>query len=366
LAVAAISLPAFGAEITGNFESYYYMDTPNADDSETHSYYGTDGDIEITNEFDGDVTGHIKLKVNAEDHGRDVTGSVGLEELWLAGKNIFDQEGMGVKFGQFEVPFNLDYDVNITDAMTNGTALLSEGIGEIDETLGFNFNYFLGEGTGTVNVTTFTNNAGQDSDGADLDSGLFNSIVLQWDTGKGVNAFDVEGLRLVVAYAMLAGPEYKFLNGANVVDDGAAGSIISLGGTFELAEVGVMFGLEIDMTSSAAMNQVFDLDTDGTMDMFFVDQEGGMLIAFNVDYMVPDMDLTLGLTYEMLSYSEIEDVDGTGTVDIPSSTDTRMSIRAIKQLVEDVDFHFEYMMVDNSEYDQAGVSRIALGVKGTF
>lgn len=365
--VLAAVCPLFSQEFGGRYEAYYNMETPHADDAETHSFYFIEGKFSVEKEFEPDISGRLVLKYEAEDHGRDSTGEIGVEEMWLKLKEPFNVKGLGFTFGQMQVPFNLDYDASPANhSYTNKKALISQGVGEIDETLGFSAGYFLGSEKGTISLTTMQYTAGIDSDGKDLDTGLFNSMVLQWDTGKKDSVFGVKGLRIVAAYAMLAAPEwaYEGTAGAAGPDEGTAGSIISLGAVYKM-EMGLATGLEIDISSNAAQNRALDVDGDtDTDDFFFMDQEGGTLIAFDLDYDFGN-GWNAGLTYEMFTYGEIDDLGGSG-LEVVSSTDTRYALRCDRDIAKKTRFFAEYWDSSNDEFDQLGSSMITLGIEGKF
>lgn len=300
-------------------EGYYFMESPNDDLVEPESYFG---EVSAAAWIDGDlgdgITSKLKLNVaEAKSDGMSSTSDLAVEELWVAKKGPFGQDALGFKFGKAEFPGNLDFDKGVTHAITN--------MYELDYTWGFNVNYSLGDTLGVINLTTFEGQGGLDTVTLeDADTGLFNSIALQWDTQA--DAFGVAGLRLVVAYIMMP-------NGAD-----ESGSIISVGATYGLMENALTLALEIDMET-----------------WLMSDEDGSTLIAIGADYKISD-EYRVGLSYETMSFgnSAIDDVIG------------RMGIYAYWTIAPDVALALEYSSTDNSEDDTFGGSLIAIGVKSTL
>jgi hypothetical protein len=354
--------PVMAVEIGGIIDLNYFMpSTADTDDGGSSLE-----DYEINNSAFGEVstalwatqelgeglTGKIKLAmVEPLSNGADYLTAVAVEEAYVKKTGAFGQEALSFAFGKMEVPFNLDYDKGITHTFTNGNALYSSGMGEIDGVWALSVGYAVADvGTFTLSTLEYTGDVTL-VDEEDEDSGLFQSIVLQWDTGADKDAFGVAGLRLVVAYAMLTS-----------IDDADNGSVISLAGTYTGVE-NLTLALEIDMT-----NHVAEFVGGG-----YLDEKGGMLIALNADYQV-NAEVSVGLSYEMFNYNEADDV-----LTMDASTDSRMALRASYAIADGTKLRFEYSAVSNSlsdltEYDEdgdgdednAGYSLIALGVFAAF
>lgn len=371
IALILAALPLFGQGTSINMgatiDPNYFMMTPKDDAAASESFFGEVSAALIANMvLPGDITGFLKYNVN-ESMSNDTTSGgtidlydvfdeydtfglpavnggefvvdlptasapIGIEELWVAKKGAFGQADLGFKFGKQDVTFNLNVDNGITHAMTDGSAVISSGIGAIDNTWGFAVNYAVA-GVGTFTLTTFEYLGGTDNSGTDPvdeDSGLFTSMALNWDTGA--DAFGVAGLRLVVGYAMLATDE-----------DADNGSIISLGGTYTIPGMPLVVSLEIDMSTAVT----------------FVDQQGGMLMALGADYAVNEQ-FKAGLKYESLAYSEDKDIL------MDANSDSRIALYGSYILAQDSEIRFEYSDTANSEIDVVGYSVIAIGYKGTI
>jgi hypothetical protein len=370
--------PVMALEISGQIDMNYFMWSP-ADSDDTPSIPGPPDTEEISQSYFGTVAGNTKLCFSQDmgdglsafvklllvevSDGADTTGYYGTEEIWVQKKGAFDQEALSFKFGKMEVPGNLDYDVGITHTFSNGAALISRGVGEIDRAYGLSVAYAV-EGVGTFTLTTFEGLPGVDNavDEKDEDTGLFQSIALQWATGA--DAFGVAGLDLTVAYIMVPG----FLDYDN-------GSLISLGGTYTLMDGALKLGLEIGMSKSMAHVQGFSLAAAADTDC--VDVDGGMLIALNVDYKINE-EFSVGLSYEMLTYQDVPDGVAAGT-DLEAGTDSRMAIRGSYTVAENVALRLEYASVGNSsediveadtdgdgDEDDPGYSLISLGMMAKF
>jgi hypothetical protein len=317
-------LPAFAVEFGGKIDLNYHMETPNDDTIEPESYFGmVSTKITLKEELGEGLTGFVKLDLDEnKSNGVGSASLIWTEEVWVAKAGAFGQEALGFKFGKMEVPGNLDYDTGTTHTISNRI--------ELDETWGLNVNYGLGEGMGTINLTVFEGGGGLNAaTGEDADTGMFQSLVLQWDTGKGIDAFGVAGLRLVVAYGMVA---------LDTVDETA--SIISIAGTYTLKDLGLCIGLEIDM-----LTYVFN------------GEDGSMLIALNADYDINE-EIAVGLSYEMLQYAEAGATD--------AHTESRIAIRASYKVADATKLRLEYAMVDDSEDDTVGESLISLGCVTKF
>jgi hypothetical protein len=366
--------PVMAVEIGGIIDVNYFMATPaDTDFVVPESYFGeVSAALWAVQELADGLTGKIKLAmVEGKSNGIDSSSTIALEELYVKKTGPFGQEPMAIMFGKMEVPFNLDYDTGITHCFTNGTALLSAGVGEIDNTWGLSGSYSV-DGVGTFTLTTFEGMGGvaDEEDGqsqaiedqTDEDTGLFSSMAVQWDTGADKAAFNVEGLRMVVGLAMLASPQ-----------DNDNGMVISIGATYKGVK-NLTLGLEIDITSNAAQfpaSVINDIET-FTGDVFAhgsADMEGGQLIAINADYAI-EGGYSVGLSYEMFSYAEcdIEMWDGSALYDITvdASTDTRMAIRGEMEVAEGSKVRLEYSTTSNSEIDEIGQTLIALGFFGKF
>jgi hypothetical protein len=360
LFVAGIPLMAADVTVGGVLDLNYVMDSPADDDDDepSESYFGTVSTKLTTKaDFGDDLIGFAKLNFvedinmgTGHSYGMDTIGILTVEEAWVSKANAFGQEGLGFKFGKMEVPGNLDIDNGITHSLSNRF--------EIDYTWGLNVNYAV-EGVGTFNLTTFEGMGGLDATGPDdEDTGLFSSLSLQWDTGE--NAFEVEGLRLVVAYGMLASD-----------DDQDDGSVISIGGTYSLAgmDVPLTIGLEIDMVSNVDIGD-FYVD-----DQVALDLGSAMLMALNVDYDINE-EFSVGLSYETLAVDE-DDLDAPSIpAAIEKQTITRLALRGEYNVAEDVKMRFEYADISNDNSDiavdtstadkETGGNTIAIGVLATF
>lgn len=296
---------------------------------------------------DGGITGLVKLGIVDRSNGVDTSGSVGIDEIWAAKEGAFGQDALSFKFGQFDIPFNLNVDNGVTHAFTYGTALASTGIGAINDTWGFCVGYKV-DGVGQFYLTTYEGLAGASiADEADEDTGLFTSLALNWDTGA--DAFGVPGLRLVVGYGMRASEE-----------DLDNGSCISVGGTYTIPGLPLVVSLEIDSSTSIA-------DGGG----FYIDEEGAMLMALGADYTVNDQ-FSVGLKYESIAYNEIADAFGPGA-DMDANTDSRIALYGSYILAPNSQIRFEYASVTNDyeatdwdtdgDDDELGYSTIAIGFK---
>jgi hypothetical protein len=354
--LVAAGIPLMAADVTpfGQLDLNYIMLSPtdDNDNESSESFFAmVSTKLGVKADFGDDLIGYAKLNVvhdSGHSTGMHTDGYVMTEELWVSKANAFDQAGLGFKFGKMEVPGNLDIDNGITHTLSNRF--------EIDFTWGFNVNYAV-EGVGTFNLTTIEFMGGTDSTTGpppdDEDTCLFNSIVLQWDTGE--DAFEVAGLRLVVAYAMLASD-----------DDQDDGSVISLGGTYSLKgnDVPLTLGLEIDMVSNV---DVGDLDID---DQPALDLGSGMLMALNADYDINE-EFAIGLSYETFTVDE----DDADLPSIPAAladqTITRIALRGAYKVAEDVKLRLEYADISNDDSDsgadkETGGNTIALGVLAKF
>jgi len=346
IALVLAALPLFG-QGTGTsvsmgaiIDADYFMATPKDDTAASESFFGTvSGAVLVNAALANDVTGLVKMKVGEflsvggiqMSDGRDVLGYMAFEEMWVAKKGAFGQADLGFKFGKQDVPFNLNIDNGTTHPLTYGTALMSSGIGAINNTWGFGVSYAVAN-VGTFTLTTFEGLGGTDTSGTDPvdeDTGLFTSMALNWDTGVGVDAFGVAGLRLVVGYAMLATDE-----------DADNGSIISLGGTYTIPGMPLVVNLEIDMSTAVSA----------------VDQEGAMLMGLGADYTVEQFKV--GLKYESLAYTKDD------AIAMKANSDTRIALYGSYILAQDSEIRFEYSDVANSEDDTLGASIIAIGYKG--
>jgi hypothetical protein len=387
LAVAPVMAVEIGGIIDVNYFMPSYADsdingTANTEEECGNSYFGEVGaSLWATQELGEGLTGKVKLAMaESKSDGIDSMSAIALEELFVKKTGAFDQEALSFTFGKMEIAGNLDYDTSITHCFTNGKALISTGLGEIDNTWGLSVGYAV-ENVGTFTLSTFEAIGGYDDsitgNENDEDSGLFQSIALQWDTGADKDAFGVAGLRLVVAYIMLPGYE-----------DYDAGSVISLGGTYKLMEGALTLGLEIDMSSNSCVDNGLiasgspDYINVGTAETVYLDAEGGMLIALNADYKINE-EVCVGLSYEMLTYSDIPDGVGAGT-DLEVGTDSRMALRASYAVADGTKLRFEYAMLSNSssditeadldgdgipastDEDDPGYSLISLGVFSKF
>lgn len=355
----AAGIPLMAADVTagGQLDLNYVMWSPtdDNDNESSESYFAmVSTKFTVKADFGDDLTGFMKLNFiedpfgTGHSFGIDTFGLVNTEELWVSKANAFDQEGLGFKFGKMEVPGNLDIDNGITHALSNRL--------EIDFTWGFNVNYAV-EGAGTFNLTTLEFMGGTDATTGpppdDEDTCLFNSIVLQWDTGE--NAFEVDGLRLVVAYAMLASD-----------DDQDDGSVISLGGTYSLKgnDVPLTLGLEIDMVSNVDLG---DLDID---DQPALDLGSGMLMALNADYDINE-EFSVGLSYETFTVDEDDADPPSIPTALADQTITRMALRGAYKVAEDVKIRLEYADISNDDSDsgadkETGGNTIALGILAKF
>jgi hypothetical protein len=372
IALVLATLPLFGQGTSVNLglvlDPNYFMMTPKDDAAASESFFGEVSAALIVNAvLPGDVTGYLKYNVNESMSNASVdttldlydqfeeydlgglpavnggefvvdlpsfTAPVGVEELWVAKKGVFNQDDLGFKFGKHDVVFNLNIDKGITHAMTDGDAAITSGIGAQDNKWGFAASYAVAN-VGTFSLTTFEAIGGTDNSGTDPvdeDSGLFTSMALNWDTGVGVDAFGVAGLRIVVGYAMLASEE-----------DLDNGSIISLGGTYTIPGMPLVVSLEIDMSTAVTA----------------VDQQGGMLMAIGADYDV-NAQFKAGLKYESLAYSKDDDIS------MDANSDSRLALYGSYILAENSEIRFEYSDLTNSEYDTVGYSLIAIGYKGTL
>lgn len=356
LMIAGIPLMAAEVTVSGIIDANYFNDTPtdDNDDEPSEGYFGEIcASLKVTAELAEGLKGVAKLAmVEAKSAGVNSTSGIALEELYVSKVDAFGQKGLGMLFGKMEVPHNMDLDQGITHSLS--------WLYEMDECWGLTVSYAV-EGVGTFKLTTFEGYPGLDFSGdpADEDTGLFNSMTLQWDTGE--DAFEVAGLRLVVAYAAVARDED--------LDDA---SNISIGGTYTLKDMGLKFGLEIDMSTS--FFNLADL-TEGVAPSYYL-TEGCMLIAINVDYTIPDQPFKVGLTYEMLTMNEdtsdeFEAAMGIAGAELESNTTTRLALRGEYNLVEDgsTKIRFEYSSLTNDLEgleDEFGGSVIAIGVLGKF
>jgi hypothetical protein len=349
-------IPLMAADFTGVFDvNFFVMDTPTDDDDNepTEGYFNEIcASLKVTQELGEGLTGVMKLAmVEGKSNGVDSTSEIGLEELYVKKVGAFDQEALGFKFGKMEVPNNLDYDAGITHSLS--------WLYEMDETWGLTASYDLGEGKGVVSLTLFEGMGGLDTtpgeDPKDEDTGLGGSLALQWDTGE--DAFEVEGLRLVVAYAMRANDEDQ--------EDAETGTNISIGGTYTLKEVGLKLGLEIDI-STAFLNLadlLSDVDPAAPPIPSYYLPEGCMLIAVNADYTIPEQPITVGLSYEMLTLNEDDDLG------MDSNTTTRLAVRGDYGIADNTKIRFEYASLSNDLDgldDEFGGSTLAIGVLGKF
>ena len=334
-------IPLMAAEVGGSLDLNYVMYTPEdtTDTESSESYFAmVTTKLTASAELGENLIGFVKLNLvedpfgNGHSAGIHSPGMIATEELWVSKTDAFAQAGLGFKFGKMEVPGNLDFDTGTTHTLTNNF--------EIDFAWGLTASY-AAEGIGTFSLTSFEGLGGTDATTGpppdDEDTGLFTSMVLQWDTGE--DAFDVAGLRLVVAYGMIAAD-----------DDADDGNVISIGGTYTLADVGLKVGLEIDMvtdinTSSAYLPAVYG--------------EGAMLIAINGDYDVNE-EVCVGLSYEM--YSVNEDTDA-GLID---NTTSRMALRGSYKIADNTKLRLEYASVTNDEDDELGDNQISLGIFAKF
>jgi hypothetical protein len=336
IALVLAALPLFGqgtgATLGLTIDSNYFMMTPKDDTAASESFFGeVSAAATLSGTLPGDIDGFMKLAaVESMSDGRDVGTNINFEEMWVAKKGAFNQEALSFKFGKQDVLFNMNVDNGITHAFTYGEALVTSGIGAINNTWGFAVGYNVA-GVGTFTLTTFEGMGGTDvsgTDPVDEDSGLFTSMALNWNTGA--DAFGVAGLQLVVGYAMLATDE-----------DADNGSIISLGGMYTIPGVPLVVSLEIDMSTAVTA----------------ADQEGAMLMALGADYKINDQ-FKAGLKYESLAYSKDD------AIPMDANSDTRIALFGSYILAENSEIRFEYSDTANSEDDTLGYSVIAIGYKG--
>lgn len=321
-----IGLPVMAVEVGGQIDVNYFMEKKNDDTVFDESYFGAiNTKLWVSHELGEGMTGLVMLALPEDkSNGMDSTKDVSIEEMWIEKKGAFGQEALGFKFGKMEVPFNLDYDIGITHALTNSVT----GVGEIDFTWGINVSYDLGEAAGIIKVTTIEAMGGESIiDEKDEDPGLFKSMVMNWDTGNGKDAFGVAGLRLVVAYAMLAQDENA--------DDG---TIISIGATYTPAALGLILALEYDMATNIVNGD-----------------DGSTLLAANADYDISE-DYAVGLSYEIHTFTDNNLV---GTL-------TRMAVRGSVNLNDVSEFRLEYVRLDSTKDDAYGGSMISLGLFSKF
>jgi hypothetical protein len=321
-----IAVPVVGAELGGSIDLNYMMDSYADDAVAAESYFqAISTKLWITQALENDVNAKIKLSLPSTSNGVNTVEGLNVEEMYVSKAKPFGVEALSLTFGKMEIPFNLDYDTNITHNYSNAI--------EMDETWGLTGSYDLGGEMGKISLTTFEGMGGTDISGTDPedeDAGLFTSMALQWDTGKGVNAFGVAGLRLVVGYAAIAADE-----------DADNGSIISIGATYELADLGLMIGFEYDI-----LTDIFS-------------PEGSTIMALNADYKIDDT-WAVGLTYENANVSE-----DTATL-VPEMKMTRIALRGTMAVGEAASMRFEYSTEEDSEVTDSGTTKIAIGYMSTF
>jgi hypothetical protein len=368
LMIAGIPLMAAEVTTTGIIDANYFNESPtdDNDDEPAEGYFGeVCASVKLTAALDDGLKGVVKIAMaEGKSQGQNSSSALWLEEMYVNKADAFDQAGLSFQFGKFEVPHNMDLDQGITHSLS--------WLYEMDECWGLTVGYAV-EGVGTFKLTTFEGYPGLDTTGPDdEDTGLFNSMALQWDTGE--DAFEVDGLRLVVAYAAVARDED--------LDDA---SNISIGGTYALKDMGLKFGLEIDM--STAFHNFSDLvigmepGLAATVTDDYYLTEGCMLIALNVDYTIPDQPFKVGLTYEMLTINEdttdefeayaIANFGAPAGAELESNTTTRLALRGEYNVVEDgstkIRFEYSSISIDLDGLDEElGGSIIALGVLGKF
>lgn len=371
LMIAGIPLMAAEVTVSGVIDvNYFVMDTPNDDndDEPSEGYFNeVCAGLKVTAELDEGLTGVMKLAVvEPKSAGVNSTSGVAVEELYVNKANPFDVEGLGLQFGKFEVPHNMDIDAGITHSFS--------WLYEMDECWGLTASYAV-EGVGTFKLTSFEGMGGLDTtpgeDPEDEDGGLLTSLALQWDTGE--DAFEVAGLRLVVAYAMRANDQ-----------DADDASNISIGGTYTLKDMGLKFGLEIDMSTAflnfGSLIESMESPLVGTLDDYML-TEGCMLIAVNVDYDIPEQPFSVGLSYEMLTINEdttdefaawaTANFGAPAGAELESTTATRLALRGDYNVVEDgsTKIRFEYASLsidEESLEDELGGSTLAVGVLAKF
>jgi hypothetical protein len=371
IALVLAALPLFGQEtaptinMSGTVEFDFFNRTQNdtdkggtklIDSEINQGYWGTvSGAFAANMLLADDINAFIKVKLNeSKSAGVDNKPATVFEEMWAGKKDAFGVAGLGFKAGKQDVPFNMNIDNGVTHTFTYGTALMTSGIGQINNAWGFGVSY-KAEGVGLFTLTTFEGLGGFSTpDKADEDTGLFNSMALQWDTAK--DAFGMKGLRIVVGYEMRAS-----------LADMDNGSGISAGASYEVVP-GLVVGLEIDQSSF--MTPAIDYDPGPGFKYTAMDAKGGMLMALNADYKVNDM-FRIGLSYESLAYSKNDDLG------LKASTDTRLGLHGAYILGKASEIQFEYCSLANSlkdinnadldadgDKDKPGYSQIAIGYKG--
>lgn len=357
-ALVLAALPLFGQapgiEWGATVDAYYFMLTPADSDDATidsseigDSFFG-EVNAALTAKFTlpGDIAGGMKIGVSDVSSGINAAGPIDLDEIWAKKSGAFGQDALSFQFGKFDIPMNLNVDNGVTHAFTYGNALVSDGIGAINNTWGFCVGYKV-EGAGQFYLTTYEGLSGVTLvDEADEDSGLFTSMALNWDTGA--DAFGVAGLRLVAGFGMRA-----------TVDDEDNGSIISVGGTYTIPGVPLVVSLEIDSTTFMAPDSV------GLG--IYMDAEGAMLMALGADYTVNEQ-FSVGLKYESIAYAENEDIA------MDANADSRIALYGSYVLAEGSAIRFEYSTVANDteaadfdsdgDDDEFGYSGIAIGFTG--
>jgi hypothetical protein len=331
--VASYSVPVLAAEVGAQMDGALMMFTPADSDAEGENWFMSPSDesfLWAKADMGSNVTGYMKLVMNIMNDNQ-ITGSgynwVTIDQMWVKKAGAFGQEALGMMFGEFDVPCNLNINNGMTDAITGENPFVGP-LAPLFSAWGLNISYDLGEGTGVINLTTFEGTEGQDSvDFTDLDSGLFASIALNYDSRE--NAFGVNGLRVVGGYASVA----------PAVADGDGMTVISLGGTYSALMGGALvLGLEIDMISN------------------YPGEDGSQIMSINADYKTGVY--AVGLTYE--SFSDL-------TADAENAT-SRMSLHGSMDVVENGagKVRFEYSSVTNDEDDTYGGSFIGIGFLGVI
>mgnify|MGYP003572206856 CR=1 FL=1 len=323
-------MPVMAAEYTigGQVQAFYFMDMPLGDEI-ANSQFGTSAcDVWVDADLGDDLAGRFQLNVADISEGMEDSTDVNIEEMWISKKGAFGQEALSMKFGKMEVPFNLDYDNSITHSLSNSAyVLVGAGPdviivpGEIDNVWGLSVSYMV-EGVGTFSLTTFEGAAGLDTSDTDPtkytdeDTGLFSSLAVQWDTGKGVDAFGVAGLRLVVGIAMLAMDE-----------DADNAQVVSLGATYTGVDK-LTLALEIAPMISNINSE-----------------DGSMFYELSADYDVTDV-WTVGLTYGGLTVTGDDAMAGA-----EDSSLSRMALRGWMKINDAAKLQIEYVMSSLSDDD---------------
>jgi hypothetical protein len=337
----ALALPAMAqtstvtATLGGELDASYFMDMPAGDEIDNSGFVVNTAKMWADVDFGSDLTGKLMLTVFGtaggplNSDGIDTFDLVSVEELWINKDKPFGVEGLDVQFGKMEIDGNLDVDNGITHCLTNmveftipdpdGAGPLTDMTfstpGEIDNTYGLSVSYKV-ETAGKFTLSTFEGMGGiSAADEADEDTGLFSSLALQWDTDK--DAFGVTGLRIVVAYEMIARDED--------LDDT---SLLSLGATYDVMPE-LTLGLEV-------MPMITNLNSP--------EDAGEMLFALNADYKI-EGGYKVGLSYESYTVNEFlgEDTE--------NLTVSRMALRGSMELTENVCVRAEYSQTTMADSD---------------